>query len=216
MCSPSSDMTGESITAMKSSATYISHAQSLLWIAILMAVICDVSIIVELVFVDFIHGNPHRTKVNAMLMMGLFPLAFAVIAMIGTFLVFTLPQLFQATVADVLVSRFASGAQLGVLLALPLTAILAWYSYDYLTPTDFNLGINVGADWMPYQHGLTMPRYLAMLTIQDPISLFSVLHWHATIHRSSKKTMIGAALVLAVLVGVILGYRMAKDQYQFL
>jgi hypothetical protein len=97
-----------------------------------------------------------------------------------------------------------------------MTVILAWYSYDYLTPTDFYLGINVGADWIPYQHGLTRQRYLAMFTIQAPTSLFSVLHCHASIHSSPKKMMVGAALLLAVLAGVIYGYELAKNQYQFL
>jgi hypothetical protein len=151
-----------------------------------------------------------------MFMIGLYPLIFAVIAVIGSFLVFTLPQLFQAAVAAVLVSLFGRGARVGVLLALPLTVILAWYNYDYLTPTDLNLGINVGADWMPYQHGLTKQRYPTMFTIQAPTSLFSVLHCHASIHSSPKKTMIGAALRLAVLVGVIFGYGLAVEQYQFL
>ena len=205
--------TRESVGAMKRSATYIAYAQSLLWVALLMAVSTGVALIIELVFVDFIHGNPHRTKANAMLMMMTFPLIFGVIAIIGSFIVFTMPHCLQAIVADVLVSRFGRRAQFGGLLALPLTAILAWYCYDYLTPTDFNLGINVGPDWMPYQHGLTMWRYLAMLTVQTPISLFSLWYCDATILHGSKKSVILAALVLAVVVGVIWGHGLAKTQY---
>jgi hypothetical protein len=43
---------------------------------------------------------------------------------------------------DVLVRRFDRRGLFGVLLALPLTAGLAWYSFDCLTPTGLNLGIN--------------------------------------------------------------------------
>jgi len=201
---------------MKRNATYICYAQSLLWVAILMAVFVAVAIIFELALVDFIHGNPHRTKSNAMLMMLFTPPIFGIIAIVGSFLVFTLPQCFQAIVTDVLVCRFGRRAQFGVLLVLPLTAILAWYCYDYLTPTDVNLGINEGADWTPYQHGLTLRRYLTMLTVQTPITLFGLSYCDATIRHGSKRWFILAALVLAVVVGVIWGYWMAKGQYQFL
>jgi hypothetical protein len=61
-----------------------------------------------------------------------------------------------------------------------------------------------------------MLRYLIMLTVQTPISLFSLWHHDTTIRNASKKPVILAALVLAVVVGVLLGHSMAKDQYQFL
>jgi hypothetical protein len=101
-----------------------------------------VAIIIEPVFGDFVHGNPHRTRGNAIEMMLLFPPLIGFIAIIGTFLVFVRPQCFRAILTDVLVCRFNRRGLFGVLLALPLTAGLAWYSFDYLTPTDLNLGIN--------------------------------------------------------------------------
>jgi hypothetical protein len=201
---------------MNRSAIYISYVRSLLWIALLMAIAVGVALIVELVFVDFLHGNPHRTKANAIFMMLFFPVILGIVTTVGSFFVFTLPQCFQAVVADVLVWRFGRLAQLGVLLALPFTAILAWYCYDYLTPTDLNLGINAGADWVPYQHGLTLRRYLATLIIQTPISLFSLWYCDATIRNASKKWVVRAALALAGVAGVMWGYGMARTQYQFL
>jgi hypothetical protein len=117
---------------------------------------------------------------------------------------------------DVKTARFGRRSQIAVLLALPLTAVLAWYCFDYLTPSNVNLASYEGADWTPYQHGLTMLRYLIMLTVQAPISLFSLWHHDTTIRNASKKPVILAALVLAVVVGVLLGHSMAKDQYQFL
>jgi hypothetical protein len=201
---------------MNRSAIYISYVRSLLWIALLMAIAVGVALIVELVFVDFVHGNPHRTKANAIFMMMFFPVILGIVTIVGSFLVFTLPQCFQAVVTDVLVWRFGRLAQLGVLLALPLTTIVAWYCYDYLTPTDLKLGINAGADWVPYQHGLTLRRYLATLIIQTPISLFSLWYCDATIRNASKKWVVRAALALAGVAGVMWGYGMARTQYQFL
>jgi hypothetical protein len=201
---------------MKRSAIYVAYMQSLLWLAFFIAVFFGISIIVELVFVDFIRGNPNRTKENALSMMAFYPLLLGIIAIIGSFLVFTVPQFFQAVVTDGLVSLFGCRARLGVLLVLPLTAILAWYCYDYLTPTHFNLGINASPDWTPYQHGLTMQRYVTMLAIQTPISLFSFWYCDALLRSAPKKWAILTALAIAIVAGVIWGHELAKNQYQFL
>ena len=200
---------------MKPNGIYASYARSLLWVALLMAVAIGVALIVELVFVDFVHGNPHRTQANATVMM-LFAPIIGSIAFIVTILVFALPQCLQATLTDVLLRRLNRRGLLGVLLALPVTAALAWYCFDYFFPKDFNLGINEGPDWTPYQHGLTLQRYLIMVAIQTPITLFSVLYCDATICNRSKKWIIIGAFLFAVLVGVFHGHRRAQVQYQFL
>jgi hypothetical protein len=197
-------------------STFASYAKSLLWVALLMAVAVGITVNTQLVFLDFVHGNPHRTQANAMKMMFLFPPFLGFFAIIGTFLVFTLPQYFQAILTDVLVRRFNRRGLFGVLSALPLTAGLAWYCFDYLTPHDFNLGISAPPDWTPYQHGLTLQRYLVMLAFQTPITLFSLWYCDTSIRARSKKSIIVAALLFAGVVGVIWGYRMAEAQYQFL
>jgi hypothetical protein len=61
-----------------------------------------------------------------------------------------------------------------------------------------------------------MSRYLAMLAAQTPISLFGLWHCDASTRHGSKKWVILAALVLAVVLGMIWGHEMAKEQYQFL
>jgi hypothetical protein len=147
------------VSGMKRSDVYVAYAQSLVWLTLFIALVFGISILVELVFVDFIQGNPHRTKANAVQMMVLYPPIMGFIAVIGSLLVFALPQCFQAVVSDALTRRLGRRGQFGILLALPITATLAWYCYDYLTPTDVNLGINAGPDWMPYQHGLSLQRY---------------------------------------------------------
>jgi hypothetical protein len=201
---------------MKPGCIYRSYARSLLWVALLAAVAIGVAVIVELVFVDFVHGNPHRTQANATVMILFAPIV-GVIAFSVTFLVFALPQCLQATLTDVLLRRLNRRGLLGVLLALPVTAALAWYCFDYFTPKDyFNLGINEGPDWTPYQHGLTLQRYLIMFAIQTPITLFSVLYCDATICNRSKKWIIIGAFLFAVVVGGIYGLWRAQVQYQFL
>lgn len=192
------------------------YAQSLAWLAVLAATIVGVWGIVELVFIDVIHGNPDRTQGNAIITIITFTPVLGIIALAGTLLVFTLPQCFQAAVSGVFVRRFGSRAQAGVLLALPITAVITWYCYDYLTPSDFGLAIGDGPDWKPYQHGLTVTRYVATLAFQAPVTLFSVVYAAAGTARLSRRTVILLALAAAVAFGGIMGHREAEGQYQFL
>jgi hypothetical protein len=71
-----------------------------------------------------------------------------------------------------------------VLPALPVTAVLTWYCYDYLTP-DFNLGINADPDWTPYQHGISIAHYQGALLFQAPVTLFSFLYLDAGFRGAS-------------------------------
>ena len=52
--------------------------------------------------------------------------------------------------------RFGRLAPFAIILALPVTTLLAWYCYEYLTP-DFG-GAPDGC--RPYKYGLTQIRYL--------------------------------------------------------
>ncbi len=108
---------------------------------------------------------------------------------------------------------------LGVIAAigsLPLTAVLTWYCYDYLTPSDFNLGINAGPDWTPYQHGISISRYMGALAFQAPITLFSFLFIDAGFRGASKWLILVAALVIAIVVGSMYGYVTAQGQIELL
>jgi hypothetical protein len=194
----------------------VSYAQSLLWVALTIAVMLGVSTVVELVIVDFIHGNPHRPQSNALAMMAEFPPLFGVIAAIATLLVFGLPQVFQAWLVRLLERTFGGRARIAVLLALPLTAVLTWYCYDYLTPTDSNLGINVGPDWTPFQHGISMVRYLGSMGFQAPVTLFGLLYFDAGSKGRARWPVVIAALAIASVVGAIWGYENAQQQIQLL
>jgi hypothetical protein len=67
----------------------MSYLHSLLWLAVFMGLMSAETNIVELLLVDFVHGNPHRTQENALFMMKAYTPLFGVIAFIGTLLVFT-------------------------------------------------------------------------------------------------------------------------------
>jgi hypothetical protein len=57
---------------------------------------------------------------------------------------------------------------------------------------------------------------MTMFAIQAPITLFAVSYVDASLHDRTKKPIVVAALVLAILVGVIWGYWSATAQYKFL
>jgi hypothetical protein len=135
----------------------------------------------------------------------LVPAIFGSAAIVASFLVLTVPQGFQSLVSDALVCCFGRRGQFGVLLALPITAILTWYCYDYLTPTMPPLAIGSGPDWAPFQHGITLQRYLGALIFQTPVTLFSVCYCGAAIRQISKESVVLTGFIFAVVVGVVLG-----------
>jgi hypothetical protein len=201
---------------VSANAIHAMYAHSLAWLAVLAAVICGVSNVASLVLIDFVHGNPHRTQKNAVEMMIFFTPLLGLIAAVGTSVVFVLPQCFKAAVSGALVRRFGSHAQAGILLALPMTAVITWYSYDNLTPSDVILGINAGPDWQPYQHGLTAARYLGTLAYQTPATLFSVAYVRTTGLRLPRMALMLLAFAAAVVAAGFWRYRQAEGQYQFL
>jgi len=201
---------------MSKSAAAVSYARSLLWFALFVAIVIGVMNVAELTLIDFVHGNPHRPQSNALFMMAVYTPIFGVVGAIGTFLIFTLPQLFQAALVIILSRIFGDRARVAALLALPLTAILTWYSYDYLTPTDFNLGINTGPDRTPFEHGLSLLRFMSSLAVQAPVTLFSLLYFDAVLCGRSKRPLLFASLAIAIVIGLIGGYLRAQNQLQFL
>ncbi len=188
----------------------------LLWLSLIFAVIAVVSNVTELVFVDFVHGNPYRPKSNAVEMMWLFSIIFGIISIVGCFLVFSLPQIAQAALHSKVKQLSRPLSYLSILLAIPLFSVITWYCWEYLTPTDFNLGINDGPDWKPYQHGITIQRYLSALAFQTPISLYSLIYCEPDLLKLSRKTVLTGGLALAFPIGIWYGHRLAMGQYGFL
>jgi hypothetical protein len=201
------------MASMNRGAIYVSYIQSLLWLALFMALISAEANVVQLLFIDFVHGNPHRTQENAIFMMKADTPLFGIIAFIGTLLVFTLPQFFQAEVIRALEQIFGDRARFAALLALPLTTLLTWYCCDYLMPSNLCFAGNC---MEPYEHGLSLSRYVGTCTIQAPITLFSFLYLDANLRGVSRMPVLLGALAIAVVAGGFRGYVEALGQYRFL
>jgi hypothetical protein len=198
---------------MSRSKIQISYTLSLLWLAFLIALLHAETHIVELLFIDFVHDNPHRTQENAISMMKTNTPVFAVIALIWTFLVFTLPQFLQAELVGGFEAIFGDRARFAPLLALPVTAVLTWYCYDYLPPS--NLCLSFGSCAEAYEHGLSTSRYLTALAVQAPLTLFSFLYFDAALCGQSKIPVLLGALAITLVVGGLRGYLLARGQILF-
>jgi hypothetical protein len=189
--------------------------KSLLWLAVFAAAAAGVMFITEIIFVDFVHGNPHRTQENAIWMIKYYTPIGCLIAGIGTLVVFTPAQYLQAASIAILLKRFGSRGWYGIAIVVATAAVVSWYCYDYLTPSNFNLGINIVT---MYQHGLTLHRYLVTLGIQALVTSFSLMRWRLQMSDNRRATtfLILAMSVASVAFGALEGYDNALDQYQFL
>jgi hypothetical protein len=203
------------MASMTKGAIYVSYIQSLLWLAPFIAVTGGVTFIVGIFFSESVHGNTHGPLAIALSTMVHFDfwLFLGVIAVFGTFLIFALPQLFQAVLIGVLAPVFGDRARFAVLLALPLTAVLSWFCYDYLTPSNVCLG---GCEEL-YEHGFSLSRYVrTTLAVQIPITLFSFLYLDADLRGVSRVPVLLGALAVTIVAGGFWGYVKALGQYPFL
>jgi hypothetical protein len=182
---------------MRMRTVAISYAKSLVWIAMLIAVVIDVVVISAMLLEDFRHG-PYRSQGGLMTIMGLI---LWVIATFGSLIMFAPVQAFQVLVIGIMQREFGDRARFMALSSLPITAVLSWYCYDYLTPNDFHFIAKIGPAWAPYQHGISIARYLAALAVQTPVTLFAFLCFEADRQHRSKAPIIIAALVLAIAIG---------------
>lgn len=183
-----------------------------LWVLGLLAALISVSTISHLLFFDFIHGNPNRTHQNAFFMMLIFPPIFSIIGIVVAVAVFALPQALQALLVKILVDRFGKPARFGILPALPAIAVVTWYCFDYFTLHDFNLGINEGADWEPYRHGLTVWRYIGALMAQAPVTLFSFLYVEVAARKLPARRVVLPAFAIIISAGILMGYSDSEQQ----
>lgn len=182
-----------------------SFARSLGWIAVLVACAIACWIIADIVTVDFIHRNANRSRSNAIAILLLFPVIYSICAGIGVALVLPLSQWLQAVVVFLGWRHLSRRRWLAVVLCVPVASVLTWYCYDYLTPSDLNLSINAGADWRPYQHGLTLQRYLLTLLCQAGVTAFSMLRFCADLRSNARlqRTVLLAAMFGAACCGAL-------------
>jgi len=188
--------------------------QSLIWVVVFLTIASIAIVIVAILILDFVQDLPYRSRDNAIFVLTFYTPIVAISAIIVSFLAFAPSQFFQALVLGGSDWLFGQTRFL-VLQALPLTAVLTWYCYDYLTPSDIKLAISGGRDLTPHQHGLTTSRYIMTLAIQTPITLFSFLYFETGTHGRSKKPILIAALAAAIVVGTIQGFGAAQMKLRF-
>jgi hypothetical protein len=92
-----------------------------------------------------------------------------------------------------------------------VTAIVTWYSFDFLTPSDMNLSINEGRDWPQFQHGVSAPRYLVAIATQLPVTLFSIAYIRAAPATTFRNAIICTAMGAAISFGLMYGHYMAEQ-----
>lgn len=190
--------------------TTISYSQSFCLVVIAVIAFFTIGTVVHLIFVDFVHGNPHRPQSNAVSMMLLFPFLFSVITLVGVTLLFGLSQILQLLVVNAALKGFGWRGRFAGLVALPAIAIISWYCYDYLAPTDFTFMDITPSDWKP---GV---RYLIILVAQAAFTLFNVLWFEATIVKKFRGHLVVALLLVAVALGGIGGYATALQQNELI
>jgi hypothetical protein len=191
-----------------------SYAQSLIWVVLYLTIASIASVIVGVMLLDFVHDLPYRSRDNAIFILTFATPILAVSTIIVSFLVFAPSQFFQAVILGGS-DRLFGQTRFLVLQTLPLTAVLTWYCYDYLTPADIKSIISESRHLIPHQHGLTTSRYMMTLAIQAPITLFSFLYFETGTRGRSKKPILIAALAAAIAVGAIQGFGATQMQLRF-
>ncbi|MEK6419048.1 MAG: hypothetical protein V4801_05555 [Burkholderia gladioli] len=189
--------------------------RSLLWIIVFVVLAAAVSTIFSLILTDFVYGNPYRTTRNTLSTMALFSALIGPIATLGILIVFSATQLIQSYAMRTLYPRHGTSAYRFIALMVPVMSIVTWYCYDYLTPSNFDLAINTGPDWVPYRHGLTLDRYGAALACQSAVTAFNLLYFHVATIRRSRNILIASVIVVAVVAGLVIGHRQAVTQNHF-
>jgi hypothetical protein len=126
----------------------------------------------------------------------------ALYLLINTLLAFTAAQFVQAVSVGCLVRRVGKWANLATILVLPISATLTWYSLDYLA--GFDLPLPRGpepAGWVPYEHGLTVDRYLKAMASQAPVTPFNIAYAFTETGGRARRAVVALA---AIMIGVVI------------
>nr|WP_294554402.1 hypothetical protein [uncultured Rhodopila sp.] len=201
------------VPGMTGSSGWMVHVQSLLWLALLTAAAGSVGQFTEILLVDFVHGNPHRARGNALEMMALFTPIMGLLAQASALMTYTVPQLFQAAVSRVFAAHCGTPGYVTILLALPATAFITCYSLFYFIVPLFD---TLSPDGGSFPHALTAENYRMALAVQAPATIFAAAYEGAASGRLHWKTVVGLAAGLAVVAGVAAGSHAASGQFQFL
>lgn len=185
-----------------------SYIKSLFWVAVIITFAMFFLDVANILKVDFLNVNPNRSQLHAASLPFSSVFIFFIIDLIGIFIVFSLSQIAQALIGSISIQQFKKLSLYVIAATVPFTTVLSWYCYDYLTPTDFNLGINVGAEWTPYQHGLTPQRYLVMFCLQSCVTIFSTvrLKFEIADKNLAKRNFLFIVIGIFSTIGWIIGF----------
>jgi hypothetical protein len=191
------------VNALTNGKIISSYFRSLFCVSIILAITMFFVMIFYVVRIDFLNVNPHRSQLHALFLPFFAGGTFSIVILIGIYIIFSLSQITQAIVTKISIQRFENRSLYLVLATIPLATILSWYCFDYLTPTG-GLAINDDADTIPFEHGLTIKRYLIMLCIQTSITVFSFtrLKFEISNNKVAKKRLFIAMICIASVIGV--------------
>ena len=195
------------------------HAISgVIFISLLFALSASTKYITELVIVDFVNINNSRTLSLTFETALVSVPFFSIIYVICTFIVFSIPLFLQNMLLNFIKTKINTNNIYIIIATTPLISIITWYCYDYLTPTDVNLGFNVGQEYKVFEHGITPIRYLEALTYQTTVSIYCLFimrlknEKYYNLKRYTKLILI----FISIVIGLIMGHRMAEEQYRYL
>lgn len=126
--------------------------------------------LVDVIWTDYLHSNPHRTQFNAAILPFVLILVGTPFFFVGMWIVFGLAQVLFAII--VVIFRDPGRRAMTLFIALPAAAALSWHCYDNFIPDRF--GILAGPDWVPYEHGMTRERFRWTLGAQTLVWGFSL------------------------------------------
>ena len=179
-----------------------SYFKSLFWVSVILAISVFFILVVKVIQIDFLNINPHRTQLHALLLPFAMGGALSIVILVGIYIVFSFSQITQAIITKISIEKFENRSLYLVLATIPLATILSWYCFDYLTPTG-GLDINDDADTVPFEHGLTIKRYLIMLCIQACLTIFSFTRLKLEINNNKvakKRLLIAMICITSVIV----------------
>jgi hypothetical protein len=137
--------------------TSSSYGQALFWVAALVALFCCVTMIPRFFMIHFIQHHPPETPAFAIRMIFLITPIISAAAAATALLTFVIPQYAQRLLENARLRRIGATSHIGILFALPITALLTWYCFDYIVMTILPMLLQ-SEDDASYEHGITPGR----------------------------------------------------------
>jgi MFS family permease len=155
--------------------------------------------------VFFIQHNPPRSQAIVVETMFLLTPIISAIAAATTLLTFAIPQYAQRLLENVPLQRVGRKYDIGILLTLPVTALLSWYCFDYIVMSGLSTMFQDDDD-QSYEHGITPRRYLLAVGAQTVMTLISLFYSRFRPRSAVRRGSAIAAAALGLGVGMMPGH----------